>query len=767
MSPSARPATFWLSLVSLLLFALWFAWQGLAGIRVETSLLDLLPQEDRRNGELAAIRQFADNASAELLYLVSTRDPERTRAAAAAFANTLRASAAFARVEFTVDSRALDQLQSELGRRAVLLSDRHRDWLRQGNVARIEREAQQSAYTPLGLARPFKLADDPLGLAADMLNIPGIMGAAALEDDYLSVRDGERIHALIRAQVRGSPYALPVQQQALASIDAAKAAAQKIDNGVTTLGSGVLLHAAEGARRARSEVTWFGLAGTFGIVVLLIVVFRSPWPLLLTLAILAIATAASVAICQAVFGKVHILTLTFGTSLIGVAVDYVIHHFTHVLEVPARPARELIPALLLGCGTTVAGYLALLVAPIAALRQIALYSATGLAIVCLTVLLVLPHIKVGLRAPIPRWAYWLHEHVVTGWPRILLLACAVLATSIGLLRTATRDDLRALQQPSTARVAADQEVRRLLQTGFDTRFVLVVAPTENDVLLREEALRLRLAPLLRSGTLTGYLAVTQSLPSLARQAENRQLMAKYVLGHEGALARVLTSLGFPAADTARRVADFQHAQQQDYRPQDWLASPASELRRRLWLQLPSGEHASIVLLRGLQDDAALRTALRALPGVSFVDQVEEIDALLRHYRETTSTILLVVAAIIVLALLLRYRAGDALVTAMPAVGGVVLTLGLLGLLHQPLNLFNTLALLLVLGMGVDYAVFLREGARPATMLAIALCSLTTLLSFGLLGFSSVPFVSSIGQTVAMGIGSALALTLLLRRRPEA
>jgi predicted exporter len=71
-----------------------------------------------------------------------------------------------------------------------------------------------------------------------------------------------------------------------------------------------------------------------------------------------------------------------------------------------------------------------------------------------------------------------------------------------------------------------------------------------------------------------------------------------------------------------------------------------------------------------------------------------------------------------------------------------------------------MALLLVLGIGVDYALFFREtgSENPATLLAIALSSLTTLLAFGLLSLSATTAVHAFGLTILVGILVAFLLS---------
>ncbi len=82
-----------------------------------------------------------------------------------------------------------------------------------------------------------------------------------------------------------------------------------------------------------------------------------------------------------------------------------------------------------------------------------------------------------------------------------------------------------------------------------------------------------------------------------------------------------------------------------------------------------------------------------------------------------------------------------------------LTLALLGYAGYPLNLFSVMGLVLIVGIGVDYSIFLTEdtGKGEATMLAVMLSALTTIFSFGTLSLSSFNPVSTFGFTLLCGI----------------
>ena len=294
-------------------------------------------------------------------------------------------------------------------------------------------------------------------------------------------------------------------------------------------------------------------------------------------------------------------------------------------------------------------------------------------------------------------------------------------------------------------------MRTLLGVGFDTRFVLVTAPTAELVLQRLEALEPVLAALAHAGSIKGHMSVSPSLVSLERQRHDRVLLEQQVYGADGALAHVMQKLGFTPQVIAARRAAFAATAGQTLTPQSWLASPLSAPARHLWLGKLGADNAAVVLLDGNMAPDAVRAAVEALPGVRYVDQVANISAVLGEYRRVASWLMLVVVLVMLVCLWVFYRSTAAVRTALPAAAGLALTLATLGFLHEPVNLFHVLSLLLVLGLGVDYAIILREGRSEQAVLAVTLSMTTTLISFGLLGFSSVPFVRSIGITVAFGV----------------
>jgi predicted exporter len=741
-------------------------------MRVETDLLAMLPQVDRDAVAESAARRLGDTGGRTALFLVGADAFAPARAAAQVFAEALQASGAFAQVRLQpdYDPAALDALYAP--HRAGLLSDRQRAWLVAGEPRPLVREALSALYTPAGLLRARPFADDPLNLYGDFLaqQLPG-GGRVRLRDGVLAVPAGDRDHVLVMAALDGSPFDAQVQDRAEPAIAGAIAAARAQVPGAAILSSGVIRHAAANATRAKGEISVFGSVSLLGVVLAVLLTFRSPRPLLLTLASLGVGVMAGLTACHYLFDPVHLMTLVFGSTLIGVAVDYSIHYFADQFRhahawAPEATLRHVGPAILIGMLSTAVGYQAFLLPPFPGLRQMAVFSVVGVAAACACVLLAYPVLAnrrpaahrpaiLRLAARLGRWRAPRGRALAT----VLALLAALIAA--GLVRLQFVDDIRALPASPPWLQQEEARVRELLRNASDTRFFLVEGADADAVLQAEEALRARLDGLVAAGTLGSYQAITRAVPSAARQRENQALLARHVYAVDGVLPQVLREAGYPEARIQAARAAFA-AQPAPLALAPWLASPASVSLRPLWLGDTGRGHASAVTLGGVTDVAPLRAAAEGLPQVRFVDRVSAISGLMARYRRIAMACLAGAFAIIggVLALRYGWRAGLPLLAA-PA-GGAALTLATLGLLGVDASLFNILALLLVLGMGVDYAVFMREGAgaRTTVVMAILLAGLMTELSFGMLAFSATPFIRSIGLTVVLGVAYTFVLALL-------
>ena len=289
-----------------------------------------------------------------------------------------------------------------------------------------------------------------------------------------------------------------------------------------------------------------------------------------------------------------------------------------------------------------------------------------------------------------------------------------------------------------------------------SRFLLIEAPTAEAVLQQEEALLPRLRALQADGALEFYQGLSPWIPSEQTQRVRREALHHSLVQHGERYRTYFDELGF-APETYTNLLQQFATSTDPLTIETWEKHEASKRFHHLWLGEVDERYASLVLLGGLHDFKAMAELERDVPAVTFVNKVDDVSALFTRYRKLAGW--LVVGSHLVIGLLLfqRYGARRAPLVFLPPCIAAALTLGMLGHFAQPITLFNGLALLLVLGIGIDYTLFFAEARSDVShiMLAIMLSAFTTLLSFGLLALSETQALSRFGLTLLIGITLAL------------
>lgn len=738
--------TLWLALVVLALA--FVAWKTADGPPLDTDLMALLPDEQQDAAVGQAKRHVAATLSRRLIVLVGHPDRAVARAQAQALGRTLAAQG-LARPADEIPSA---QTARGLGaayfpHRAALLADADRRALLAGDGQALVTRALAQVHAVAAPVDSRLLSQDPLLLFPAFVGaLPAPAGRLTLDEGLAGVIENGTTWVMLALTLNGEATALTTQRRVSAVVDDAVAAAPA---GTRWLRLGSLFHAHAGAEQGTREAGRIGLLSLAGIVVLMLAVFRSPRPLLLALLAIAVGLVTATALCLALFGTLHVAAQLFGATLIGVAVDYALHYFGQVYTPGLAPARRLErvrTGLILGAATSAAGYALLALSPFPGLRQAALFSCVGLVAALLTVMLWFPLLdRMPHRPPPPRltalalalYRFWDAASLRRRRRAVLALLVLAVAAGAGLIRA--DDDIRRQQGLSPVLLAEQEEIQRLTGLGLSGRFFLVAGADEQQVLEREEALAARL------GDHVGWQAVARFVPSARRQTENRRLAQDAL--YTPLLPAYALTLGFDAAPPPPPPRPLS--------VEDVLATGAVPILAAL--RVAPGLH--VVPLQGDGDPARLAAQASGLDGVRLVDPTADLDALLRAYRLRALALLGVSLAAMIPVLAWRHGWRGALRVAAPPTLAVVATPPLLALAGVDFSFFAAMALILVLSIGVDYAVFCAEDRQrdAVTLLSVALAMLTTLLSFGVLAASDLGAVRAFGAT--MLVGTTLAFFL--------
>jgi predicted exporter len=759
-------AWLWVAVVVLLLVHNAYLWIS-ERLKPDSDILALLPVEERDLVLQRAFAQMVESAQQRLVVLVGADDWVQAGRAADAYRAVLAPHSQILRS----DGQAMQRTQQDW----LALFQPHRLALvTPGDEAALRSQSKQywvdtalaKLYSPLGSMKPGAWQEDPFGLFGEWFQARARETPVRPRDGRLFVGDGQRHYVVMPFTLRVPPFSMGAQQTVMPLLERARQAARHSAAQVEVIAAGVILYAAAAAAQAKFEVSTIGIGSLIGIIVLTWLSFRSLKPIALILVSVGIGCLGALSVCWLLFERIHLLTLVFGASLIGCAQDYGTYFLCYRLSADFqsldswRLLLRLLPAMALAMVTTVIGYLGLALTPFPGLRQMAVFSSLGLIFAWLTVIVWFPALVRSSEAKgvvLQHWCavslrYWpsFRQQQSTLWVAGLFLAFIV----FGLSRLDVQDDIRLFQNPPRQLIDEQIKLSRLLDAPALAQFYLVRGATAEAVLQREESLKQRLDPLVEKQIISGYQAMSNWVPSPRTQIARRDLIERTLLNHDGPLAALAAQIGADAQwITAAR--DRLLAAAAKLTPDDFLKSSSGEAVRHLWLGNVDGGYASIVGVRGVSRSSLLplQQADEGLDGVRWIDKVGEVSSLLAHYRKYIGWILVISYFAVYGMLYPRYRGTTWRALAPTALASVV-TLAFLGVAGQSLQLFHVLALMLLLGIGVDYGIFFQEhpGRRdPVAWLAVGLSALSTLLSFGLLSLSKTPALQAFGVTMLIGI----------------
>ncbi|MDR3099949.1 MAG: MMPL family transporter, partial [Paraburkholderia sp.] len=626
-----------------------------------------------------------------------------------------------------------------------------------------------------GLVAKDLLPHDPTGEVAALV---GELDSAAQPqsiDGVWASRDGTR--AVLVAQTAAAGSDTDAQARAIDAIhrafDAATRTLPKASAAAYRLemtGPGVF--SVETRDAIRHDVQRISALSVVLIVALLLTLYRSPRTLALGLVPVLSGVAAGIAAVSLAFGTVQGLTLGFGTTLIGEAVDYSIYLF--VQSAPARPgdpARDTLrgwvaawwPTIRLGVLTSVCGFASMLFSGFPGLVQLGAYSIAGLVTAALVTRFVLPRLQGGAVAirDVSRVGAWLACAARAAprlrWPLVALTlaAVAVLALHRGGLWS---HELSSLSPVPAESQALDARLRADVGAPDVRYLVEIPAASEQAALEGAEKIGAQLQPLVDQGVLAGFESPARYLPSdAAQRARQASLPDAATLTARMNEAVANQPIGIKPEVFAPFIADVEAAREAplitraDLRGTSMALAVDALLTERdgrwsamLALRAPAGAAAAPAAQAG--DDGAAASGTEAnptanhatqdtattgpsldtapisaavaragVPGALFVDLKTEADRLYVNYvREDIHLSLAGFAAIAVLltiALRSPRRAARALA---PLVAAVLVVAAGFALARVPMTILHLVGMLLIVAVGSNYALFFCKPEAEAT-----------------------------------------------------
>jgi len=747
---------------------------ALAHVRVSADFSAFLPAgADAR--QRAVVTQLREGSAGRLLLIaLGGADPAQVAAASKALAQGLSSRPQF---RYAVNG---DAARAQRDFDFILA---HRYALSPGlDAARFGAEGLRAALAErleglYGSSAPLEkrtLAQDPTGETLAILRALQPARAPRNVDGVWFDAAGKR--ALLLAETRAPASDLDGQADALAALRALHAdlapgtTIEWTSPGALAVASRELI-----ARQARV----LSIVSAVLVVGVLAFTYRAPRPVLLCAVPAAAGLLAAAAGVHAVLGHLNGITLAFGATLLGEAVDYPSFLFTQ--RVPGETAydtrRRVGPVLRLAVLTTACGALALLLSGFTGLIELGLLTVVGILVAgAVTWWIVADWVPADLGRALPpvRRAQRLQVPLAPA-VRVGIVAALLAAVALADRGRALFDDDLAHLNPLPAEAAArDRDLREALGAPDVRALVIVRGESDEAVLEHAEALRPALAAAVAANELEGFDLVSDYLPSGREQARRRAALPSAAVLRAN-LDAAREGLPFRPDAFAPFVREVEAARDAPPLTARDLAGTALGARMTSLIGRDADGPYAVVPLRGVREARAVATRVSALgdPHIAWFDLRADSAAMLGAYRRQTllSTALGVTVIGVVLAIGLRDPL-RALAVLAPVVAAALLAAGFLVLGGIALTLFHLVALLLVVGIGVNYALF-AERARhhrdetPRTVRTLLVVSATTLCAFATLAASSIPVLRALGLTVCIGVIACLAVVAFMWLPPKA
>jgi len=583
-------------------------------------------------------------------------------------------------------------------------------------------------------------------------------------------------------------------------------------------------------RASQSSMFWGSLLSFFGVVVIVVAGFGGLRHALLANLVLLLGTAWAFGYVTLTVGHLNILSVTFTATLIGIGIDYGAYYISRYMQLlregmPCEAAllettRSAGPAIVTGALTTAIAFFSAALTSFTGVAELGIIAGGGLLLCAVAQLFVLPPLikvvdgsRLGQRQPTPVPVHkWINP--LLRFPRVVFCGGLIITVAAGLGIQHLWYDHNLLDMQARGLQSVELERKLLAECDQSVWYALSIANSREELLDRK-AKFLKLPSVERTEEIVSLLPVDEEVKRpiiadiarrLATLPERPPLIAVDTLDELGALlaqvqdtaqhthegancARHLELLRdamrrLPASDCYAKLSQFQQQMAGDLLSRlHALRSVANPEPPQLTDLPPSlvsrfvGQNGKYLLkIYGRGDIWNMEALSRFVQDVRTVDprvtgnplQAYEASREMQFSYEKAALYSMLVILVV---LYIDFRnLLHVFLASLPLALGMIITFGLLGFLNQPLNAANMIALPLLLGMGVDYGVyvvheFLEQQGRyrmsPATAVGLLVDSLATIIGYAGLLIASHQGLQSLGKSLTIGVAVCTLTSMIL------
>lgn len=523
----------------------------------------------------------------------------------------------------------------------------------------------------------------------------------------------------------------------------------KSKTGSTLLASGIVLYSAHAAQQSKSEIAIISTLSTVSILLLCWLIFKSLSPLLLASTSLFAGLVTSIGFCHWLFSGINLFTLVFGAALIGVAIDFTIHlcfnssihNNTSTTSLKHSVTRPILLSLL----STIIGYSTLAFTGLESLREIAWFSICGLIISCCVTLIFGQNFTQKLK-----------KTTVLSVNLPLLSTLKQLRLAIPLILFASIITAYTFELNNNPKSLYPTKPEIIEQTKFindnishfeSSRYLILTSHSEDELLRTLQTMTTEIDSWVSEGIIEDYLSINSWVPTKKVQNDNFLFFSRLVNNDYN---QDIAKIGIKQLMFEHYISPLKLSPPQSLSPSKF-SQALGQSGQFLW-QSNDNYFSAIIRFKKLSDSSHPIQLAKKYNGAYWVDIPTQLEDSLNALQYKALLYLVLGYLLIFIIMLTCFNKTEAGTIILIPILSSLFTVLILSLAQIPLSLFHVLALYLILGLGIDYSVFMstQHAQAQKTYSGVIVSAITSALAFGLLMLSTTPFIHQFGTTVMLG-----------------
>jgi uncharacterized protein len=491
--------------------------------------------------------------------------------------------------------------------------------------------------------------------------------------------------------------------------------------------------------------------------------------------------AFSLALLYLYKGSISGIAIGAGSIVLGIAMDYTIHFYTHFKHLNSAEAtvKDLSFPLTLGSTTTIGALLSLMFVKSEALQDFGMFAAFSLLGAALFTLILFPHLMRKKKADavekihkpniIERIAGYKFEQNKYLLAFILCICCISIFTS---QKVEFETDMMKMNYVSSDLAKAEQNLNNISNVSLRSVYLVSSGKDLDEALTNNEKNLPLLQKLEKEGSLKKYSTVSIFLLSKAEQQRRIERWKNYWTPEKKAKLKnelILKSEKYKFKENA--FDQFYTSLDKQYSPVgiDAFQGLRSTLLNNYVTEKENETTVVTVIKTTAENEDKIYNAFIENDHLIVFDKKFLTNRFIEIIRNNFNLILAISSLLVLIMLIISYgRFELALITYLPMVLSWLCILGIMGAFGIKFNIINIIVSTFIFGLGDDYAIFITDalmteyktGQRNLSSYktGIFISATTTMIGIGVLIFASHPALKSIGLITIIGMFSVLIIS---------